>query len=46
MLFHKYVVASFSVANCMSHFSMFIQTKVTLKLPNGIMGHAQVSGFF
>ena len=44
VLFHKYVGANFAVTNCMSHFSMFVQTKATLKLANENTGHAQGIG--
>ena len=42
MLFHKDGGANAEVTNCMSNFSMFVPTKATLKLANGITGHAQV----
>ena len=32
------------VKNCMSHFSMFVPTKATVKLANGNTGHDQVIG--
>ena len=35
VLFHKYRGANVAVTNCMSHFSMFVPTKATLKLANG-----------
>ena len=41
MLFHEYGGANVSVANSISHFSMFIPTNATVKLSNGNMGHAQ-----
>ena len=44
VLFHKYVGANVAVTNCMSHFSMFVPTKDSVKLANGNMGHAQVIG--
>ena len=44
VLFHKYGGANFSVTNCMSHFSMFVPTKATLKLANVNTGHSQVIG--
>ena len=44
LLFHKDAGANFSVTNCMSHFSMFVPTKVTVKLANRNMGHAQWIG--
>ena len=43
-LFHKYVGANVAVANCISHFSMFIPTKSTVTLSNGKTVHAQVIG--
>ena len=46
VLFHKDGGANFSVTNCMSHFSMFVSTKATLKLANGNMGHAKGIGIF
>ena len=42
MLFHKYVGANVTVTNCMSHFSMFVTTKATVKLVIENTGHAQV----
>ena len=44
VLFHKYEGDNAVVKNCMSHFSMFFPTKVTVKLANGKTGHAQVIG--
>ena len=44
VLFHKYGGANVSVKNCMSHFSMFVPTNATVKLANGITGHAQGIG--
>ena len=44
VLFHKDVGANISVTNCMSHFSMFVPTKATLKLANGNTVHAQGIG--
>ena len=44
MLFHKYAGENVAVANCMSHFSMFVPTKSNVKLANVNMGHAQVIG--
>ena len=44
VLFHKYVGAKFSVANCMSHFNMLVPTKANVKLANGNTGHAQLIG--
>ena len=43
-LFHKYGGANVAVTNCMSHFSMFVSTKATVKLANGNTGHAQGIG--
>ena len=40
--FHKYGGANFSVTDCMSHFSIFVPTKATVKLANGNTGHTQV----
>ena len=34
MLFHKYGGVNIAVTNCMSHFSMFVATKATVKLAN------------
>ena len=42
VLFHNYAGENNAVANCMSHFSMFVPTKSDVKLANGNMGHAQV----
>ena len=44
VLFHKDGGANVSVTNCMSHFSMFVQTKATVKLANGNTGHSQGIG--
>ena len=44
LLFHKYGGANVAVANCMSHFSMFVPTKSTVKLANVNTGHAQRIG--
>ena len=44
VFFHKDGGANVAVTNCMSHFSMFVPTKATVKLANGNMGHAQVIG--
>ena len=44
VLFHKYGGANVAVANCMSHFSMFVPTKATMKLDNGNTGHNQIIG--
>ena len=41
VLFHKDGGANVVVTNCMSHLSMFVPTKDTLKLANGNIGHAQ-----
>ena len=42
VLFHKDGGANVAVTNFVSHFSMFVSTKVTLKLANGNTGHDQV----
>ena len=44
VLFHKDGGVNVSVTNLMSHFSMFVPTKATVKLANGNTGHAQVIG--
>ena len=44
VLFNKYEGENFAVTNCMSHFSMFIQTKYTVKLANGNTLYSQVIG--
>ena len=44
VLFHKDVGENVAVANCMSHFSMFVPTKATVKLAHVNTGHAQVIG--
>ena len=44
VLFHKYGGENVAITNCMSHFSMFVPTKATVKLDNGNMGHAQGIG--
>ena len=44
VLFHKYGGENVAVTNSMSHFSMSVPTKETMKLDNGNMGHAQVIG--
>ena len=44
VLFHKDGGAKFSVTNYMSHFSMFVPTKSTVKLENENTGHAQGIG--
>ena len=41
VLFHKDGGANVAVTNCMSHFSMFVPTKATVKLANGNTVHAQ-----
>ena len=46
VLFHKYVGSNVSVKSCMSHFSMFVPTKATVKLANGNTAHAQKLGLF
>ena len=44
LLFYKYVGANVSVTNSVSHFSMFVPTKITVKLANGNTRHAQLIG--
>ena len=44
VLFHKDGGANVAVTNCMSHFSMFVSNKATVKLDNGNTGHAQGIG--
>ena len=44
VLFHKYVGVNVAVTNCISHFSMVVPTKATVKLANGNTGHAQGIG--
>ena len=44
LLFHKYGGANVAVTNSISHFSMFVTTKATVKLANGNTGHAQEIG--
>ena len=44
VLFHKDEEAIFLVTNWMSHFSMFVPTKATVKLVNGNTVHAQGIG--
>ena len=44
VLFHKDGGANVAVTNCMSHFSMFVPTKATVKLANGNTGNAQGIG--
>ena len=44
VLFHKDGGANVAVTNCMSHFSMFVPTKATVKLANGNTVHAQGIG--
>ena len=43
-VFHKDVKANVSVTNFMSHFSIFVPTKATVKLANGNTVHAQGIG--
>ena len=43
-LFHKYGGENISVTNSISHFYIFIPIKVTMKLANINMGHAQGIG--
>ena len=40
LLFHKYGGTNVDVTNWMSHFSMFVPTKATMKSANGNTGHA------
>ena len=44
MLFHKDGGANIAVTNVMSHFYMFVPTKVNVKLANGNTEYAQVIG--
>ena len=44
VLFHKYIEANFYVTNSMLHFSMFVATKVTVKLSNRKTVHFQIIG--
>ena len=44
VLFHKYGGANVAVTNGMSHFSIFVPTKATMKLANENTGHAQGIG--
>ena len=44
VLVHKYGGANAAVTNLMSHFSMLVPTKATVKLANGNTGHDQVIG--
>ena len=44
VLFNKYGGDNVLLTNCMSHFSMFVPTKATVKLANEKTGHAQVIG--
>ena len=44
VFFHKYGGVNVSFTKCMSHVSMFVPTKATVKLANGNTGHAQVIG--
>ena len=41
VLFHKDEGANIVVTNCMSYFSMFVPTNVTVKFDNVNTGHAQ-----
>ena len=43
-MFHKDGGANFSVKNCMSHFSVFVPAKATVKMANGNKEHVQRSG--
>ena len=43
-LFLKYGGANVGVENCLSHFSMFVSTKVNVKLDNGNTVHYQLIG--
>ena len=43
-LFHKYEGANVAVTNFMSHFSMSVPTKVTVKMDNGNTVHSQGIG--
>ena len=42
VLFHKHGGRNVAVTNCMSHFSLFVPTKATVKLANDNPGHAKV----
>ena len=44
VLFHKDGGENIAVTNYMSHISMFVPTKATLKLANGNIGHSQGIG--
>ena len=44
VLFHKYGGAKVAVGNYMSHFSMFVPTKATVKLVNVNTGNSQIIG--
>ena len=44
VLFHKYRGANIAVTNFMSHFSMFVPTKATVKLANGNKVNSQIIG--
>ena len=44
VLFHKDGRANILATNCISHFSVFVPTKVTMKLDNGNIGHSQGIG--
>ena len=46
VLFHKDGGANVAVTNCMSHFSMFVPTKATVKLANGTQDMPKVLGLF
>ena len=41
LLFHKYGEVDVAFTNVMSHSSMFVPTKATVKLASGNTGHAQ-----
>ena len=44
VLFHKYRGEKVAVKDCMSHFSMFVSTKSTVKMANRNTGHTQGVG--
>ena len=44
LLFHKDGGANVAVTNFMSHFSMFVPTKATVKFADGNTGHDQAIG--
>ena len=46
LLFHKDGVENISIKNCMSHFSIFVQTKANVKLANGNTRRAHGMGRF